>query len=190
MGLRVSRFLPRPRPARHPLWRKVYLWLLTAIGTVVCVALIATGVAPSPGHHQQLILAVVGAAGIVCAAWTGLYAHRIPVGAVSDAMKRMGTRENARRLVATNPGLAGELGIGGPDLPRAFDDGGLVDVNHVPASCLAALPGLDEPLARKIAQARDGVGGFTSAADLEVTLGLPPGSLDEARDLLLFRPLR
>ena len=38
--------------------------------------------------------------------------------------------------------LAQELKIGRPDLPRDYDDGGLVDVNHVPAAILAARLGL------------------------------------------------
>jgi hypothetical protein len=38
--------------------------------------------------------------------------------------------------------LAAELRIGRPDLPRHFDDGGLIDVNTVPAQVLSRLPGL------------------------------------------------
>jgi DNA uptake protein ComE-like DNA-binding protein len=91
--------------------------------------------------------------------------------------------------VAKNPSLAVELRIGRPDLQQSFDDGGLVDVNHVPAKVLAALPGLNEEIAEKIVSQRDGVGGFTSSADLEVTLGIPPVTLDEARDRLMFRSI-
>jgi hypothetical protein len=190
MRLRFARIVPQPRPARHPLVRKICLWLLSLIGTALCIALIATGLAPSPGHHQQAGEAVLGVAGILCAAWIGGYAYRIPVGAVSDAMKRMEARGRARHILARNPELAGELGIGRPDLPRTFDDGGLVDVNHVPVPRLAALLGLDGQLTRKITEVRQEVGGFSSAADVEVTLGLPPGRLDEVKDRLLFRPLR
>ena len=48
----------------------------------------------------------------------------------------------ARRLQQDNPVLAQELKIGRPDLPRGYDDGGLVDVNHVPAAILASHLGL------------------------------------------------
>jgi hypothetical protein len=37
--------------------------------------------------------------------------------------------------------MAWELRIGRPDLPRVYDDGGLIDVNHVPPQVLATLPG-------------------------------------------------
>jgi hypothetical protein len=186
----IARILPRPRPARHPLWRKIYLWLISLIGTGLCIALMATGLAPSPGYHQQPAEAALGAAGIVCAAWIALYARRIPVGAVSDAMKHVAARDKARELLARDPELAVELKVGRPDLPRAFDDGGLVDINRVPASWLAELPGLDERLARRITEVREEVGGFSSAADVEFTLTLAPGRLNEAESRLIFRPLR
>jgi len=37
-------------------------------------------------------------------------------------------RQQARQLLANDPGLARELRIGRPDLPRDYDDGGLVAV--------------------------------------------------------------
>jgi hypothetical protein len=190
----VRKLFPRPVPVRHPLPRKLCLWLVSLAGGILCVALIATGLAPSPGHHRELWYAVLGVAGLLGAAWIGVFAYRTPVGPVSDAMKHMQARARARRLVEKDPALATELGIGRPDIPQRrddeFDDGGLIDVNHVPASCVATLPGLNDRLAAKITRVRDGVGGFTSTADLEVTLGLPPGKLDEVKDRLLFRPVR
>jgi hypothetical protein len=190
MRLRIARIVPRPRPAQHPLGRKIFLWLAAFIGAVLCIAMAAAGLAPSPGYHRQIWEGVLGGAGIGCAAWLGWYAYRIPVGAVSDAMKRIEARRRARRILAGNPGLGAELGIGRPDLPRNFDDGGLVDINHVPEPCLAELPGLDSALARRIVETRAEVGGFNSAEDMEVTLRLSPGRLDYLRDRLLFGPLR
>jgi Helix-hairpin-helix motif len=184
------RLFPRPAPARHPLPRKLTLWLISLVGVALCAALIATGLAPSPGHHRELWEALLGVAGLLAAGWISIFAHRIPVGAVNDAMKRMTAQANARRIAEKDPPLASQLGIGRPDVARRFDDGGLIDVNHVPAAYLAALPGLDDRLAATVAKVRDDVGGFTSPADLEVTLDLPPGKLDDVKDRLLFRPIR
>jgi Helix-hairpin-helix motif len=190
----VRNLFPHGMPVRHPRTRKLCLWLGSLVGGILCAALIATGLAPSPGHHRELWEAVLGVAGLLGAAWIGVFAYRIPVGPVSDAMKHMQARARARRLVEKDPVLATELGIGRPDLSQLhddeFDDGGLIDVNHVPASWLATLPGLNDQLAAKIMRVRDGVGGFTSTADLEVTLDLPPGRLDEVKDRLLFRTIR
>ena len=54
--------------------------------------------------------------------------------------------------------LARELRIGRPDLPRQYDDGGLVDVNNVPVGVLAEL---EAQLRIRILH---GAGGRTDAA--------------------------
>lgn len=62
-------------------------------------------------------------------------------------------------------------------------------MNHVPPPYLRHLPGVDKELAAKIADLRKSVGGFDNVGDLEVTLDIHPGTLDEAQDLMMFRPL-
>ena len=62
--------------------------------------------------------------------------------AVARAKSRLERRKEARRMVAAQPDLARDLKIGRPDLPRDYDDGGLVDVNHVPSAVLSAQLGL------------------------------------------------
>lgn len=106
---------------------------------------------------------------------------------VAAARRNIEARARARRIVAGDPVLADELRIGRPDLGRTFDDGGLVDANHVPASTLRQVPWIDDALAARIVATRGQVGGFDSLADLEVVLGLEPQVLDRAADLLLFR---
>ena len=45
-------------------------------------------------------------------------------------------REEAREIARRDPQMARDLRIGRPDLPRQYDDGGLVDVNSAPSrSC-------------------------------------------------------
>ena len=107
--------------------------------------------------------------------------------ALADANARLRLRWKARRLFVTNSALADELRIGRPDLPRRFDDGGLIDVNHAPPSALAEIPGISNELAEQISLVRDGIGGFDSLDDLSVTLGLAPQSLDRAAEFLVFR---
>jgi hypothetical protein len=83
-------------------------------------------------------------------------------------------RQKARALAQRDPGLARELRIGRPDLHRRYDDGGLVDVNHAPASALETLPGISRELAARIERIRADVGEFTSAEELSAVAGLPP----------------
>ena len=101
--------------------------------------------------------------------------------AVAQAQGRIERRKDARHLVTTNPDLARDLRIGRPDLPRDYDDGGLVDVNHVPGAVLAAL-GLSAAEVADVLAARDKLGTFTSADELCAYTSLTPDRVDELRD--------
>jgi Helix-hairpin-helix motif len=106
---------------------------------------------------------------------------------VEMARHRRGLREAAREVVREDPVLARELRIGRPDLlPRAYDDGGLIDVNHVPAPVLTVFSGVTPELAEHIAQVRDHVGGFSSAEELAATADLHPDLLPEIAEYAIF----
>lgn len=110
--------------------------------------------------------------------------------ALSSHKDRLSARRTALDIVASDPLEALELRIGRPDLGvRAFPDGGLVDVNNVPASTLARTTGLSKSTAEEIVRTRGAVGGFSSAADLSVTMDLPPEQLDAVSERLVFLPL-
>ncbi|MGW4571867.1 hypothetical protein [Streptomyces tendae] len=100
-------------------------------------------------------------------------------------------RETARGIAATDPQQALELGIGRVDLTdRPFPDGGLVDVNNVPAEALARHLTLSVERAAETVRTRVAVGGFASVEDLSVTMNLPPRHLDAVADRLVFLPPR
>jgi DNA uptake protein ComE-like DNA-binding protein len=108
--------------------------------------------------------------------------------ALTAALDRRARRAEARELVERDPALARELGIGRPDLEHEYDDGGLADVNHVPAPVLADLPGMTPEYAEKIVAARGEHGGFGSVAELEVWADLPRGVAEELADRVVFLP--
>jgi hypothetical protein len=95
-------------------------------------------------------------------------------------------REQARAIVAGDPALARELRIGRPDLPRQFDDGGLIDVNHVPTHILIDRLGLSNAEATRVVEARDRLGGFNSPTELCAYADVPDATVDVLRDRLLF----
>jgi DNA uptake protein ComE-like DNA-binding protein len=105
---------------------------------------------------------------------------------LATARESLRRRDDARRLATKDPRLARELGIGRPDLPHRFDDGGLVDMNHSPVHVIADLPGIDLLTAVKIVAIRSELGGFGSVDEMSVTLDLPPTQLDGIADRLLF----
>jgi hypothetical protein len=106
--------------------------------------------------------------------------------AVAQAQSRIQRRKDARHLVTTNPDLARDLRIGRPDVPREYDDGGLVDVNHVPGAVLAGQLGLSPAEVSDVLAARDKLGKFTSADELCAYTALTPDRVDELRDLMIF----
>jgi hypothetical protein len=142
----------------------------------VCIAVLAASLAPSPGQPYRPIGGVLGCLGLFTSVWFIWSAIRTPV---SESANRIRLREKARRIAKKDPRLADE----------DFDDGGLIDINHVPQSYLLYLPGIDQHLAKRIVELRRSVGGFTARGDLEVTLDLEPGVIDRAEDLMFFRPL-
>jgi hypothetical protein len=89
-------------------------------------------------------------------------------------------------IAARDVHLARELRIGRPDLPRQFDDGGLVDLNHVPIPVLVQQLGLSEADAAQVTEARDRIGGFSSAEEVIAYTDLSPTLVDGLRDRLVF----
>src|SRR5439155_16392899 len=75
--------------------------------------------------------------------------------AIRLARLRMARRRHVRHLVAAEPGMAITLRVGRPDLPRVYDDGGLVDVNHVPAAWLTRELDLPAAVVARLVAERD-----------------------------------
>jgi hypothetical protein len=109
--------------------------------------------------------------------------------ALTAALQARQRREEAKAIVARDVDLARELRIGRPDLPRQFDDGGLVDLNHVPAPVMVQLLGLSEAeAAAQVIEARDRIGGFLSAEEVIAHTDLSPTRIDGIRERLVFLP--
>jgi Helix-hairpin-helix motif len=106
---------------------------------------------------------------------------------LDGARERLAQREKALELAHENPQLALEAGVGRPDLPGAYD-GGLIDVNHVSAEVIAALPTFDAELARRVIAARERVDGFASLEDLGTVLDLPGDQVEDLRHHVVFLP--
>jgi Helix-hairpin-helix motif len=108
--------------------------------------------------------------------------------AIAVATMRRELRRQARELAAEDPALARELRVGRPDLPRQYDDGGLVDVNQVPPPVLTALTGVTPEIAERIVSIREHVGRYSSAEELVTTADLHPDLTAEIREYGLFLP--
>ncbi|MGW5052765.1 ComEA family DNA-binding protein [Actinokineospora sp. NPDC004072] len=99
--------------------------------------------------------------------------------AVAQVLAARERRQQARELAARDPMMARELGIGRPDHPRTYDDGGLVDLAAAPAQAIAATVGLSQAEAERIVAAQ---GRFSSVDELLVVVDLPIDAWDRIRD--------
>src|SRR5215468_5090276 len=105
--------------------------------------------------------------------------------AVATARARMHRRRQARKLAERDPVLARELAIGRPDVPHDYDDGGLVDVNHVPGDVLASSLGLTAEESASVVAVRDRLGRFSGPKELTAYTELTPERVEALRDLML-----
>jgi hypothetical protein len=105
---------------------------------------------------------------------------------VAEERARRRLREQYRELAMSDPSMARSLGIGRPDLPRSLDDGGLVDLNTIPADRLARLAGLSTEEARRVTEARDQLGRFESIDEVAIYADLPETTVTMLRERAVF----
>lgn len=148
--------------------------------TVFSFALVIT----SLGSTAHLLL-------IRSAVWAVPAGPPVPVARLSgdevvDRARRL--REQARRTAAADPMLAKRLGIGRPDLPRQYDDGGLVDLNHAPPWVLLTLPGVTERSARQIRDRVERSGPFGNLGEVMVVVEISPTFEHHLNEYCVFIP--
>ena len=76
--------------------------------------------------------------------------------------------------------------VGRPDLAREYDDGGLVDINSVPAEGLQRFAGMSSAEAAEVLRARRELGRFSSVNELEAFATLSHGTLARLREVAVF----
>jgi hypothetical protein len=109
-----------------------------------------------------------------------------PLPGVAEALARRRLRERYRQLATDDPALAQSMGIGRPDLPHAVDDGGLVDLNGVPAERIGELTGLPAEEAVRVAEVRGRLGRFENVDDVVNFADLPESSAQLLRERAIF----
>ncbi|WP_285636314.1 ComEA family DNA-binding protein [Actinoallomurus iriomotensis] len=177
--------------------RKAIHWLVVAGYLALTVTGFATASSPdsSAGRNvfaTAIVVLWLGGTAHAFAIRSRVFATQPPLAPGYEGAVRMATgrRElrTAARESARDPVMAWELRIGRPDLPRGFDDGGLVDVNHVPPYVLAQLPGMNAELVDRILRTREQCGGFTSVEELSALAELPPTLTETLGEYVIFLP--
>ncbi|GAA1693494.1 hypothetical protein GCM10009830_46650 [Glycomyces endophyticus] len=155
---------------KTPLWGDVLIytsWFLAAIGGTAHLLVIRPAVFPV-GAPPQVPVAQLSNAEVL------------------DRARKL--RDQARRTAEADPMLAKRLAIGRPDLPRQFDDGGLVDVNHAPLHLLTSLPGVTERSARQIQEWVERSGPFASLGEVMLVIEISPTFEHHLREYCVFIP--
>ena len=129
--------------------------------------------------------------------WT-LQGRYVPVGtpppplydpnsmAVAGVQARRLRQEEARAMARRDPQMARDLRIGRPDLPRDYDDGGLVDVNSAPAEVMTRWLGLTAAQSGQVVEVREHLGRFEHVEDLVNLAGLEPTTHDRVKDRIIL----
>lgn len=127
---------------------------------------------------RPLRRAVFGGGGVVPV-------HADPV--VARALGARARREETRQLLARDPRLQRDLGIGRPDLGRGYDDGGLIDVNTASAEVIMRVADLDRGDAEAIVAGRAARGGsWYDVAELIDNVRLSPSAQEQLRERAVF----
>lgn len=197
-------FIPALHAAIKLQRRNLWFWAGGLIlGNVIGWMLVATGpdravdpeAATTVGQALgTLLIVAMGAAGTVHALRMRGEVFALPLAAsptpaidpaIVDSLAARKRRAESVALCEKDPALGRDLLIGRPDRTRPYDDGGLVDINHVPEEVLVTHLGLTQEQAHRVVEARDYVEGFSSPADLLGLAGLPPKQYDEIRDRIV-----
>jgi DNA uptake protein ComE-like DNA-binding protein len=164
-----------------------------------CVAIGANDY-PAPEWAEAVFTVTVSITSVVStvhllmirsAVWSPPAGPQVPVARLSsmevvDRARKL--RDQARRTAQADPMLAKRLGIGRPDQPRQFDDGGLVDLNHAPLHVLVSLPGVTERSARQIQDWVERSGPFSSLGEVMLVIEISPTFEHHLREYCVFIP--
>lgn len=101
-------------------------------------------------------------------------------GAMKGVQEARQRREEARRIAASDPMAARDLGIGRVGFQRAFDDGGLVELNYADAQQIASACQLPPAVAESVVAARSSLGRFQVVED-----AISLGQVDEYHAVLV-----
>nr|GID86034.1 hypothetical protein Ade03nite_49580 [Actinoplanes derwentensis] len=142
---------------------------ITAAGYVLAVAAVVFFWAVDPSAPEADIGSDAEAVGLILAVFVIAFASIH--GAVlayhpGDNGRARKQRLLARQYTAFNPAAARHYAIGRPDLPRTYDDGGLVDLNHAPEPVISSLRGITPVEAHRITVDRYENGGYETPDDL------------------------
>lgn len=191
---------------RRHRYRVLFSSLLGALGSLfVLIFILRTETTTESGHlwwkktttteisaGDRLPLLVIGLilfCAAVLVALSALRAFKLQdtnIAAVAGATAIRQRRAAARTISQKDPQMARDLRIGRPDLPRDYDDGGLVDLNSAPVEAIVKWLDLSAAQAARIVEVRRQLGNFQHVDELLTLAELNPDIFDQVRARIIL----
>jgi hypothetical protein len=183
-------------PAAQVYWRaRTAGWLVTLVLLVVGSGAVLTALAMGADGPGLGGVIIGTAGGGVAAATAGrrivFERPKEPVDpAIEEVLQARERRQQAREIAATDPAMALELGIGRPDVPGGYADGGLVDLNNASAEGVARVLACPLATAEAFVAGRDARHGYASLAEIGALSNLDPRLLETHAEFIVVLPYR
>jgi DNA-binding SARP family transcriptional activator len=164
-------------------------YLVAAVVTIVAIVFDPTFSDPEAeptDEYALLFFCALLASWVAGSIHGGLLGYATTIAPRRAVHQRRARREQALQIIRWKPDLARELLIGRPDLPRQFDDGGLVDINAVPGYVIASLPGVTPYVTQVILADRQFNGPYVSVEHMLARQVITPKLAASLRELLVF----
>jgi hypothetical protein len=101
-------------------------------------------------------------------------------------LARRRERQQYRNLIGRDPNLARSINVGRPDLQRTYSDGGLLDVNGLPAEALSKFGCLPIDEAQRVVETRQRIGRLSSVDEVVAYANLSEATIARLRETAVF----
>ena len=111
---------------------------------------------------------------------------RKPLPGTAWELAKRQRREEYRRLAANDANLARSIGVGRPDLPRDYSDGGLLDLNALSAADLSRFTPMPLGEAERVVETRQRLGSLSSIDEVIAYANLSEVSASRLKESGIF----
>ncbi|WP_129710978.1 ComEA family DNA-binding protein [Haloactinopolyspora alba] len=182
-------------PAAQAWWRgRSAGWLTTAVGLLLASVGVLYGMGSDrDGAGWGLLLIGNGIGGVAAAVMARpvVFNKRDDTDpAIRGVLRDRERRTRAREIAESDPSMALELNIGRPDVPGAYADGGLIDLNNASAAGIVRVLGWTTTTAERFVTERDTRRGYASLTEIVALSGFDPRTFDGHADRIVVLPYR
>jgi hypothetical protein len=174
-------------------FRKRMFTLAGVLASLMLIGFVMIGSSPTDQSGTPTGAVSDIGAGLILLVMTGgvivAILYRNPTDEIPGAAEELSRRQlrvRYRNLVESDRSLAASMMVGRPDVPRDYDDGGLLDLNNLSAQALKSHGPLQGREADQIVEVRNHLGRFSDINEVLAYVDLPEGQVSRLRELAVF----